>query len=326
MTDNDAFDAVLRSWLDEQPDRAPRGTLPAVLTSLRTTKQRGRWRAWLAGLPDAVATIRRQPALAVSAAAAIVVTVIAAVLILPGRAPLEPSGGSATPAPSLAPTPSTTPSLRSASPTASQASEGWPGAVRPEPPGGAPDVELVGPVDERFIFTDSVGEPEPSSSTIDIATLELQMTAPGADDRGAAMRVRMMDPLTGIPDPAEQWIAFGVVIDDDADGIGDFRIGMDNAPGDRHREWVTDLSTGETFVNPGPGYGSSAFGTFFDTFYQDGFGEDDPLILFYPPGQGPGVRFYAWASIIRPDAEPVTDFAPNAGWVQYLPEPISRGR
>ena len=35
-----------------------------------------------------------------------------------------------------------------------------------------------------------------------------------------------------VVDPAEQWIAYGVVIDDDRDGVPDWRYGIDNMPAD----------------------------------------------------------------------------------------------
>ena len=48
-------------------------------------------------------------------------------------------------------------------------------------------------------------------------------------------------------DPSKLWIAYGVVIDDDRDGVPDWRYGIDNPPrsgGDgHHREWRTNLHT-----------------------------------------------------------------------------------
>ena len=58
--------------------------------------------------------------------------------------------------------------------------------------------------------------------------------------------------VPGAPDvdPTEQWIAYGLVVDDDGDGIADRRFGMDNIPGPAkdlpHRAWITDLHTGRT--------------------------------------------------------------------------------
>jgi hypothetical protein len=36
-------------------------------------------------------------------------------------------------------------------------------------------------------------------------------------------------PIAAIPDPSEAWFAMGVVLDMDRDGVGDLRVGMDNA-------------------------------------------------------------------------------------------------
>ena len=53
-------------------------------------------------------------------------------------------------------------------------------------------------------------------------------------------------------DPSKAWIAYGVVVDDDRDGVPDWRYGIDNLPrtaGDEnghHREWRTNLHTGRT--------------------------------------------------------------------------------
>lgn len=171
----------------------------------------------------------------------------------------------------------------------------------------------------RLRFSDELGDVS-AVSEVDISALHLGAWL-GAEVNGASLRIPTARDLTEVPDPAELWIAYGVVVDDDLDGTPDFRIGMDNAPGDLHREWVTDLHTGETLVNPGPSYGFHGFGTLFDTYYL-GSGAartDNPLILFFDPGTDPEVRFYAWASVIADGAEPVTDFAPSVGWINFVP-------
>ena len=45
-----------------------------------------------------------------------------------------------------------------------------------------------------------------------------------------------------MPDPAEPWIAYGVVLDTNGDGAPDVRIGIDNMATGEHRAWRTDLS------------------------------------------------------------------------------------
>jgi hypothetical protein len=58
-------------------------------------------------------------------------------------------------------------------------------------------------------------------------------------------------------DPSEQWIAYGLVADDDGDGVADRRLGIDNIPvpatgEQQHRAWITDLHTGRTEYKVGP--------------------------------------------------------------------------
>ena len=65
-------------------------------------------------------------------------------------------------------------------------------------------------------------------------------------------------------DPTELWVAYGVVLDDDRDGVPDWRYGIDNLPdptgeevangGAPHRAWRTDLHTGRTERLVGQGY------------------------------------------------------------------------
>ena len=124
--------------------------------------------------------------------------------------------------------------------------------------------------------------------------------------------------------PTEQWIAYGVVVDDDRDGIPDRRFGIDNipatAPGKgQHRAWITDLHTGRTEAAVGPGYGAVG-DTYFDTFYPGewkglgarlGFGGD----LTGGGRHGLTSPYYAWASVIVHGRVVATDYAPDTGWL-----------
>ena len=65
-------------------------------------------------------------------------------------------------------------------------------------------------------------------------------------------------------DPTEQWIAYGLIVDDDGDGVGDRRFGIDNVPmtagGEReYRTWITDLHSGRTESAIGDSYGLGDF-------------------------------------------------------------------
>ena len=118
-------------------------------------------------------------------------------------------------------------------------------------------------------------------------------------------------------------IAYGLVLDTNADGTADYLVGIDNDAqerGDFH-VWVTNLATGETDEQVGPPYG-----------YPIEFAHPDE----WRPGDSPGparvmftflgtsrpadlasrtVRFYAWTSATRDDEVFAYDYAPDAGWI-----------
>jgi hypothetical protein len=131
-------------------------------------------------------------------------------------------------------------------------------------------------------------------------------------------------PLVG---PSEQWIAYGVVVDDDRDGIPDRRFGIDNIPGTApdgydHRAWITDLHTGRTVVGDAGNYGSVGE-TYFDTWFPgSAMLTDSGAQLGFGGGlTGGGTRpglvdpFYVWASVIENGRVMATDYAPDVGWL-----------
>ncbi len=153
-----------------------------------------------------------------------------------------------------------------------------------------------------------------------------------------------IEPLSNQPpivDPTELWIAYGVVLDDDRDGVPDWRYGIDNLPdptgeevangGAPHRAWRTDLHTGRT-----------------ERLFGQGYDDRDPWFLGYYPAGRPGgdarlsfggrpevagsagakvgieldMPLYAWASVIQDGRVVATDYAPDAGWL--LPSPDAK--
>ena len=197
----------------------------------------------------------------------------------------------------------------------------WPGPVRDEPPGGAADLpESQVIVDHRRIEPDTRGELEADTPWVDIVTLELQSgTHLWMGLAGAAP--------TGLDRPGDRWVAYGVVLDLDGDGTPDQRVGGDNARAGMdkvpplHREWVTDLHTGKTIVNPGPGFGYRGLGTYFETWLvgegKHAAGDEAAyarLAVDRVTETPTPLRFYAWASTIE-DGCLITDFAPDAGWL-----------
>ena len=115
--------------------------------------------------------------------------------------------------------------------------EDWPAPVRPALAGG--------------------GSVQPMPLTYRDPTRDHGSTAfPCADIRGVMAdtnEVRLkLDSGQLIADPTEQWIAYGVVTDDDRDGVPDWRYGSDNtpgvaladgAPGDSRARWWRTICT-----------------------------------------------------------------------------------
>ena len=124
--------------------------------------------------------------------------------------------------------------------------------------------------------------------------------------------------------PTEQWFAYGVVVDDDRDGIADRRFGFDNIPGTApggydHRAWITDLLTGRTVVADSGVVGETKFDPFFPGSAP--YTTTGAMISFggaYAGGGGnPGLvdPFYVWASVIENGRVVATDYAPDVGWL-----------
>jgi hypothetical protein len=206
--------------------------------------------------------------------------------------------------------------------------EDWPAPVRSEPAGGA-NVQPM-PLTHIDPTGDAGSDVLPCA---DIRDLTISTYGVGID--------LVSNQPPGV-DPTELWIAYGVVLDDDRDGVPDWRYGIDNLPrtagGEEreHRAWRTDLHTGRTERLAGPGF-DYVGDTFFESDYLTGgsvgdafrsgadarfkFGWSGDLT-----GGGRGTRgieldmpLYAWASVIQNGRVVATDYAPDAGWL--LPSP-----
>lgn len=197
--------------------------------------------------------------------------------------------------------------------------EDWPGGVRPEAVGDSFDVSttILGP-ENRLRYLDEGGEALTDAPWVDLTYIDLQQSFVGTD--GVSIRIQLAGGGAAPElDPRQRWIGYGVVIDLDGDGIGDRRVGMDNARtlGTR-REWVSDLGTGEVVVNPG-GFGYAGLNTWFDTSYAGEGGRTDTARLIVGQGCGQrGLRFYVWASTIE-GGHVVNDYLPSRGWINHPP-------
>ncbi len=120
-----------------------------------------------------------------------------------------------------------------------------------------------------------------------------------------------------MPPAAETWVAYGLVLDVDGDRVADQRIGIDNAPGESARGWITDLRSGETVIDAGPAAYFDAFGTEMQYFFVNDIGTHDRVKFFAygAMGRTQVANFYAWASLIQDGQLISTDYAPDTGWL-----------
>jgi hypothetical protein len=224
--------------------------------------------------------------------------------------------------PTASPSPTPTPLLW----TPASLQEDWPAPVRAEPAGGA----IVQPILVKHIMVDShtcclVNEPgryvDPTGDTGSDGVPWLDISEVTVGTYGVIIKLASNQ----MPDvePTEQWIAYGVVFDDDRDGAPDRRFGIDNVqpdPEHRHRTWMTDLHTGRTLVSDGAHIGSAYIDTFFPDELRDG-GAEFSFGGNIAGGGTAGMEldhrpFYVWASVIQDGRVVATDYAPDVGWLQ----------
>ena len=224
---------------------------------------------------------------------------------------VRPSQSDAATGPSPSPSSTSTPLLW----TEASLKQDWPGPVRPEPDAGAIVVPLQDNADEVI--------PDPSGDTgsADHPWVDIRELQGG----GARIIIDLASNVPPLVDPIEQWIAYGVVVDDDRDGVPDRRFGIDNIPGTapgtgEHRAWITDLRTGQTLAEMEHHGGVGEI--YFDTFYPGEWGNGVGARLGFGGdltggGSRPGLvdPFYVWASVIVDGRVVATDYAPDIGWL-----------
>ena len=151
------------------------------------------------------------------------------------------------------------------------------------------------------------------------------MSSPCVDIRGVMadtsdVHLKLVSNPPHDVDPAQQWIAYGVVTDDDRDGVPDWRYGVDNVPPKPDelatRVWRTSLHAGQTddhgfadgyFANVWPS-GRDANFKFFRAAETAGGGS-------FTWGIELDMPFYTWASVIVNGRVIATDYAPDTGWL-----------
>lgn len=208
--------------------------------------------------------------------------------------------------------------------TPSSLDQDWPVPIRAEPVGDA----VVTPIVQADLgqHTDPVGDIGPTAPLWrDIETVRLRGGTPSNTRHGVIWAVDV-DLAGDIPlpvaDPRERWIAYGLVLDTNGDGVPDVRVGMDNMPATveiGHRAWRTELDTGRTMSATGAPYGLVG-DRYVDTFFP---GEETGNVAEFNVGlrpEEPTFRFYAWASLIEDGRVVATDYAPDVGWLEPAPE------
>lgn len=232
------------------------------------------------------------------------------------------ASASATPVPSPTPAPITW--------TEASLEEDWPSPVRAEPPGrpiGVPMflkvvVEGTNCPGDCLISTDW-GDPwvdpigDTGSADNHWADID-EVTFCGP----TCLSIGLVSDPPPAADPGQLWIAYGVVVDSDGDGLPDWRYGVDNVPLDKtdsqpDRWWRTNLHTGRTDWAVGDHINLRPSRTIFWGDWPVG----NLNLRFGAETAGVGTvgglpkRFYAWASVIKDGRVVATDHAPDAGWL-----------
>jgi len=190
-----------------------------------------------------------------------------------------------------------------------------PGPLRPEPATGVPVV-----VGDQGSHTDPTGDAgTPPVELVDIGQVEynqgcwLTLTAEACVSFDVAAELPM--PL---PDPGERWLGYGLVVDTDGDGAGDWRYGMDNVGNDDVQMWRTDLARGLTEAAP---VGVAEDPDLMDVAFPPHVGSDVASgHIYVPRDAGQGFRFYLWASTVS-DGTGAVDYAPDSGWLDLRSAP-----
>lgn len=318
MKPKDRTVQVLTQFLEDAPDRAPDQLLETILTDLLAVQQRAGWRSTPGRLPMLGPNLARYGAVV----GVFGIAVIAAFALWAGAGnQIGPPGVTTRPSPT-SPSPTTT---ASSTPTATATSApdtfvGWPGSIRLE--AGGPPAVIVS-------ATDAEGDAGPAGlGYADIVAMQF-------NDNVSIIQFLL---ASSIPDFGPAWgeapfperrIAYGLVIDLNADGIADVRAGMEHPNGEGPAWlWLTDFATGLTASCICV---TAALGdVVIEAWYPQAVDEfPDP----YPAAWGGGtagrlalgsssdtaLRYYIWASTIDNDEITATDFAPDSGWLSTNP-------
>ncbi len=296
MSTDQEFDGQVRAYLGEGPRQLSVAQRDAIALATEDVAQQ---RGILPSLWPSRRLVQVTVALAVAVAIA-----LAAALIVP-RLDLPRIGG---PNPAMLLW------------TADGRADPYPAPLRTEPLQVPPD--LAGP------YTDPIGDVEAGAPAYaDLVSVQYGVSGcwwPGSvciryETAGAISR-----PLVH---PLVEWIAYGVVFDNDGDGRPDMRFGIDNMPEDSLRAWATDLDAGTTTVVGPRVYPDHGPLWEVDYPFTKPGADPDPLVngrrayvFLHPDLTTPDGRFYVWSAVIRDGQIVAMDFMPDVGWLDARPD------
>ena len=217
--------------------------------------------------------------------------------------------------------------------TPERLNQDWPAPVRPEPPRGG----TVRPMPPTYRDATSDNESD-AYPCVDIRwlmadTSEVQLKLVSKPPPWSCSETRECSWVA----PTEQWIAYGIVTDEDGDGVPDWRYGIDNMPADAvekglpKRGWRTNLHTGQTEAGPGlhdplflngGGFQGGLSTDSADWEHDAEFGFGGALETtqgMQSWGFELDMPFYTWASVIVNGRVVATDYAPDSGWLVATP-------
>jgi hypothetical protein len=319
----------------ELRERLGRVSLPAAPSSLRDEIEN------LRSIPAATPVRRRsaRPPMMLLAAALVTLALVAAgvggALLRERKEPRQdlsliasPSPSTALSSPSKLASPSPSPTAVPITWTPASLNEDWPGLVRSEPTGRP----IVVPILWKSVVTGTCPDcsyTDTYGHLVDPTGDDGSDALPWADIKdvtfcGICVKIRFASDQPDGLDASQQWIAYGLVVDTDGDGVADWRYGLDNgrSPGDPgsspRRWWRTDLHTGRTESTVNVALWEGGHGPFWGNHGSHtgasglSFGGDFTVV-----GRRGAVpkRFYVWASVIEDGRVVATDYAPDAGWL-----------
>jgi hypothetical protein len=212
----------------------------------------------------------------------------------------------------------------------------WPGPIREEAT-ITTEALIVGHGGDG-IYDDPVGDV--GVDVVDVIEVTTQVGIWGLPSLDRDVFFRVAGNMNSIPDPREEWIAYGIVVDYTGEGRPDARYGIDNAvgmmvpsitlddgrrvvvrdttieeadPGFLQRMWRTDLATGVNQVRAcceDPMLMDAVFP--FPVGWLDEAGRGSMFVV--PEANEIVFHFYVWASVIRDGRVVAVDYAPDAGW------------